>query len=188
MTDQEYKAVTAARCAARTRVMRRVDMTPNARILYYHLDDNAGLEATAIRKQHRIAVELGLDDRQTRSLIAELVEAGDLRVIPGDGRQSSEFVLLWREVYERGRQKIADVRLSPAKNCHPGRQKIAENEAPILIEPVFLFPDIPLPPSEQKPENPACPWCHGRGQRGTGADRSACGMCGGTGERHRRSA
>ena len=69
------------RILARVRVLRDIDISEGARMLYMLLDDEARGQTSVAIKQLRLAVLCGVTKREIRYRLAELLKAGYLRVV-----------------------------------------------------------------------------------------------------------
>lgn len=160
----------SARFEQRSRILTDLSISATAVRAFLLLDDQACGEDTIKIKQRRLAVLLGLAQRQLRSLMTELSSAGYLRV-----RRT-----ITGNVYDFDRQKTA------ASN----RQETAArtgNKLPLVLYRQERQQEIPLNPPPSG--GPHCEVCNDSPNRitvrrdGREAVRQWCPACGGNRER-----
>ncbi len=126
-----------ARCAARTEVMLNLTLSPNARILYYLIDDKSGESRRMWWHWRKIAVLIGVGKARFFALIAELTAAGCIG-IEKEGRRVTYTVSV-----QKSKPKTAETR---SRKVDPTVQESGLNAARIIIESV-PEPVPPLPPA-----------------------------------------
>jgi hypothetical protein len=193
-------AAASGRAAARIAVIMDCELSFMARCLYVLLDDYAGDRGEAWPRQQRLGVQLGVSARYVRTALGELGKY----VTVERGRRGATYRLTYG--LDRNNSSAQDViRPEQGFRLHRNNSSAQGGGTPIY-EPDHRNLSFPLSGEEQKPEpenhepettgepeadtiaeirkNLAarCWSCGGAGMRGSGANRSACGVCRGSGK------
>ena len=97
----------SGRYTARYEVMLNLDLTPNARILYFLIDDKAGDSGEMWWHWRKIALAIGVGKAQFHALVKELTEAGLLF-----HRHENRRIFYCLEKSEKTDSRVRKIRLS----------------------------------------------------------------------------
>jgi hypothetical protein len=100
------------------------DLSPSAKLLWGKLAQYAGMDGRAYPSIARLAADIGLKERQTQNVLAELKKKGFIESVKG-ARSNSYFFLLHPCLVDGLKQNIAS---GDAKKCHSGMQYVAPKE------------------------------------------------------------
>lgn len=138
-----------SRIARRTDVMLDLNLSPNARILYYLIDDKSGDSGRMWWHWRKIAVLVGVGHTQFFELIGELRAAGYLGV------------------EHEGRRVVYSISCRESGIVHSGKpersfRKTGTKPPASIYEPVKE--SVPLIPFQEEPKTPGeCSECFGAG-------------------------
>lgn len=161
------------RFAARELATYNTEISDGAHRLYHALDEHARDSGTCWPHQRGLAAKIGCTVRELQRRLAELVTAGMCaveRTAPGRGNR----YVLYHTTARSSPHDQAVATLTTARSSH--KKQVTEAGIPLTL---------PIEPKKTNPDR--CWYCHGQGEAGAGSNRSACGICGGSGVRRRAS-
>lgn len=166
------------RFAAREMATFSPDLSNGAVRLYLALDEYARDSGICWPRQKTLTGRLGCSVRQLQRYLLELTKAGlciPERSTPGGANR-------YRLVYVRNHTTPVSL---------PGDMDVATLATPVsphIRNKQDIETELPPPATEMQIQpQPRCVFCSGSGFAGTGANKSACGICRGTGKALRRA-
>lgn len=96
-------------------------LTPSAKLAWARLAQYAGKDGVAHPKVETLAGEISLSDRQTRTVLTELVDRGFIKKIKAMGEQRlmhfpDQYVFIWHEIFDQKRES------GPEVDCRSGEE------------------------------------------------------------------